>query len=629
MLISDVLVISSSVKSAIINLSFSMRTIDPASIPPGEAHRYLLSCVAPRPIAFVGTQSEKGEVNLSPFSFFNAFGANPPVVAFSPAFRGTDGSAKHSFLNIKETGEFTVSVVSYAMVEQMSLASADWPEDVDEFVKSGFTKLPSINILPPGVAESPMVMECKLIEHVDLGGKAASGNLMIGEVVMFHIKESAFEGKYPHHDRLDLVARMGGPFYCRASGSAVFELPKPSGLGVGFDGLPETVRDSRVLTGNHLGKLAGVAELPSEERVREYWQGINESLTEGCPDDLDVELRGSDSERVARVVLRRMRSGLTADGLQNDLHRLAAFCLDHHQVEHAWLALLASEVITEMKGAGMRQEAVRSGSLRKRRRSLVFFSLLGSGMLLCILFSSIDLLAQVNTESYRKKKHKDGFSNTLSANFSLYQGNSDFFKINGRYRGDYTDGRFYSFLVLNYDYGEEADDIFLRDGFAHLRGVHRFLSYLQGEAFVQWGFNDFINLKERVLAGGGGRITVFEGQDSTKHYSLHLGVGGMYEREVEGKGDVASVTTTYLRSTNYLAGRLALEDRLSLNVVTYYQPAVTRMKDYRILLEAGLAVDVFTGLAITTSLNWRYDSDPFPGVESYDLVLSNGLILTF
>lgn len=327
-----------------------MRTIDPASIPPAESHRYLLSCVAPRPIAFVGTQSQEGEVNLSPFSFFNAFGANPPVVAFSPAFRGTDGSAKHSFLNIKETGEFTVSVVSYAMVEQMSLASADWPADVDEFVKSGFTKLPSIKVLPPGVAESPMVMECKLIEHVDLGGKAASGNLMIGEVVMFHIKESAFEGKYPHHDRLDLVARMGGPFYCRASGSAVFELPKPSGLGVGFDGLPHHVRDSMVLTGNHLGKLAGITQLPSDERVQEYWQGIDEARTQGCPDDVDVELRGSDSVRAAGAVLGHAQIGATTETLQNHLHRLAAFCLDHNQVENAWCALLGVEAIAKVVG---------------------------------------------------------------------------------------------------------------------------------------------------------------------------------------------------------------------------------------------------------------------------------------
>ena len=327
-----------------------MRTIDPSTIPAAESHRYLLTCVAPRPIAFVGTQNSRGEVNLSPFSFFNAFGANPPVVAFSPAFRGTDGSAKHSFLNIKETGEFTVSVVNYSMVEQMSLASADWPEEIDEFEKAGFTKLPSVNVMPPGVAESPMVMECRLLDHVDLGGKASSGNLMIGEVVMFHIKESVFDGKYPHHDRLDLVARMGGPFYCRASGDAVFELPKPTGLGIGFDGLPAQVRDSRVLTGNHLGKLAGITEMPDSDAVRTYWAGIRESLGTVSPDDMQIEMLGSDPDRVAGAVLMQAKSGTAPELIADHLHRLAAFCLDHNERERAWCALLGQEHVTELAG---------------------------------------------------------------------------------------------------------------------------------------------------------------------------------------------------------------------------------------------------------------------------------------
>ena len=238
-----------------------------------------------------------------------------------------------------------------------------------------------------------------------------------------------------------------------------------------------------------------------------------------------------------------------------------------------------------------------------------------------------DLPAQVNTEAYRSSSQEQGFENRVSVNFSLYKGNSDFFKINGRYRGDYTDSRFSTFLVLNYNYGEEAEDIFLRDGFAHLRAVYRLFPRLAAEGFVQRGFNDFIDLKDRALVGGGGRITVMSVEDSATRYSLHLGIGGMYEREVEG--DDASVTTSLFRSTNYLAGRAELERRLSLSMVTYYQPAVTRSHDYRILLEAGLAVDLFAGLAVTTSLNWRYDSKPFPGISRYDLELSNGLILTF
>ncbi|MGE3802918.1 MAG: flavin reductase [Candidatus Kapaibacterium sp.] len=325
-----------------------MRSIDPSRIPAAESHRYLLTCVAPRPIAFVSTQDREGRVNLSPFSFFNAFGANPPIVAFSPAFRGTDGSAKHTFLNIKETGEFTISVVNFGMVEQMSLASADWPEGVDEFEKSGFSKLPSQKISPPGVQESPMVMECKLLQHVDLGGGAASGNLMIGEVVMFHIKESVFDGKYPHHERLDLVARMGGPYYCRAVGDAVFELPKPTGLGIGFDGLPDELKQSRVLTGNHLAKLAGVKVVPNLHQVEEYVAKIVEmgkAVGEGRPDDLDAEMRGGDVDRVALATL-----GASAhvesnpDALRELFHRSAAWLLDHGNVADAWLLALIPEL---------------------------------------------------------------------------------------------------------------------------------------------------------------------------------------------------------------------------------------------------------------------------------------------
>jgi flavin reductase (DIM6/NTAB) family NADH-FMN oxidoreductase RutF len=270
-----------------------MRHIDPSTIPHVESHRYLLAGVAPRPIAFVGTLDNDGRPNLSPFSFFNAFGANPPVVAFSPAYRGTDGTPKHTFLNIQATGEFTVSVVSYAMVHQANLASSEYEAGVDEFVKAGFTKHPSTKIRPFGVAESPMIMECKLLHHIDLGGKPASGNLMVGEVVMFHIKESVFDGKYPTPDRLDLVARMGGPYYCRASGDAVFTLPKPEVNGIGFDKLPPEVTSSLVLTRGDLAMLAGVAELPDSESVKTYWrERMAQPRTD--VDDIEVELRTGD-----------------------------------------------------------------------------------------------------------------------------------------------------------------------------------------------------------------------------------------------------------------------------------------------------------------------------------------------
>lgn len=313
-----------------------MRSIDPSTIPAAESHRYLLAGVAPRPIAFVGSNDRDGRVNLSPFSFFNAFGANPPVIAFSPAFRGTDGTPKHTFLNIKETGEFTVSVVSYSMIEQMNLASAEWPAGVDEFEKAGFSHLSSRKIKPPGVAESPMVMECVLLDHIDLGGKPASGNLMIGEVVMFHIKESAFEGHYPQYERLDLVARMGGNYYCRASGDAVFSLPKPDGLGVGMEAVPAALRTSPLLSGNHLGKLAGYAALPTNEELKAFWKGIDDVDGAPMPDDFGMELRGDDPIRLLRAYRAQKLHDPDSPATSYLHHATIAYLLDHGDTLSAW-----------------------------------------------------------------------------------------------------------------------------------------------------------------------------------------------------------------------------------------------------------------------------------------------------
>ncbi len=322
-----------------------MRHIDPATIPHAESHRYLLAGVAPRPIALVSTLDAEGRSNLSPFSFFNAFGVNPPVVAFSPAFRGTDGTPKHTFLNIKATGEFTISVVSYAMVEQISLASGEYEAGVDEFLKAGFTKLPSRKVAPPGVAESPMVMECRLLHHIDFGGKPGSANLMVGEVVMFHIKESAFEGKYLDANRLDLVARMGGPLYCRASGSAVFTLAKPTHAGIGFDALPERVRRSAVLTGNDLAKLAGAAALPDLAAIGEFWRERLEVAPESSPDDLETELRTGNPEGAVDLLAARLRAGASAGDLEADLHRAAQGFLRSDQTENAWRCVLAYQAM--------------------------------------------------------------------------------------------------------------------------------------------------------------------------------------------------------------------------------------------------------------------------------------------
>lgn len=318
-----------------------MRHIDPATIPIGEVHRYLLSCVAPRPIAFVATRSSDGIVNLSPFSFFNAFGANPPVVAFSPAFRGTDGSSKHTYDNIIETGEFTVSTVSYDMVEQMSLSSADWPREVDEFEASGFTPHSSRVVAPPGVAEAAMFMECTLMHHLSLGNGPASGNLIVGEVKMFHIKESVFVGKYPDIDRLDLVARMGGPNYCRASGDSVFSLAKPSGLGVGYQALPESVKRSVVLTANDTGILASHSAIPDDAAVDQFLHDFGADDLGITIDDESIILREGNSEELLALA----NSGLRADRPWSveKTHRVVHELLKRRLVEEAWLVLTAAD----------------------------------------------------------------------------------------------------------------------------------------------------------------------------------------------------------------------------------------------------------------------------------------------
>ncbi len=316
-----------------------MRVIEPTTVPTSEVHRYLLSCVAPRPIAFVASNDGDGRSNLAPFSFFNAFGAAPPVVAFSPAFRGTDGSAKHTLENVLATGEFTISVVSYNMVEQMSLASADWPKGVDEFEVAGFNKVESHVIAPPGVAEAPMFMECVLAEHVSLGDAPGSGNLIIGEVKMFHMREEIFSGKYPDIDRLDLVARMGGPNYCRASGDAVFSLSKPTGLGVGYDAIPESARKSEYLSANDIGILASHSALPNRSQVEALCSRMTTmpARTDGVA--LETLLHHGTTEELVDLFLALCAATNGSDDLQPQAHQIVHALLRSRDAEAGWLVL--------------------------------------------------------------------------------------------------------------------------------------------------------------------------------------------------------------------------------------------------------------------------------------------------
>ena len=225
----------------------------------------------PRPICFASTVDADGNVNLSPFSFFNLFSTNPPVIIFSPSRRGRDNTTKHTLQNLLEVPEVAVNIVSYDMVQQVSLSSCEYPKGTDEFIKAGFTKESSILIKPPRVKESPVQMECKVLEIKPLGTKGGAGNLVIAEVLMMHINENILdENRKIDQRKLDLVARLGGNWYARINAANLFEVEKPNtAIGIGIDNLPASIKNSKILTGNHLGQLANVNETPSVDPVFE------------------------------------------------------------------------------------------------------------------------------------------------------------------------------------------------------------------------------------------------------------------------------------------------------------------------------------------------------------------------
>lgn len=264
------------------NLTQKMLTLKPKETPTSVLHSYLLGAIAPRPIAFVSTVNKDGVSNLSPFSFFNIFSVNPPIVIFSPARRGKENTTKHTYENIKVVGEAVINVVNYDMVQQTSLSSTEYPEGVDEFIKAGFTPLASELVKPFRVKESPVQMECKVREVVELGTQGGAGNLVICEILLVHINKNVLNSDNaidPH--KIDLVSRLGGNWYCRASGDALFEVEKPlSSLGIGVDTIPLYIRNSKVLTGNNLGQLGNVATLPSVEEVEKYKETILKGLFE-------------------------------------------------------------------------------------------------------------------------------------------------------------------------------------------------------------------------------------------------------------------------------------------------------------------------------------------------------------
>ncbi|MBN9482930.1 MAG: flavin reductase [Bacteroidetes bacterium 43-93] len=291
--------------------------IVPGEIKTADLHAYLLGSVAPRPICFASTVDKDGNRNLSPFSFFNVFGSNPPILVFSPSRRVRNNTIKHTLENIQETREVVINMVNYDMVQQTSLASCEYPKETDEFIKSGFTPIASDMVKPFRVKESPVQIECKVLQIIETGQGGGAGNLVICEVVCMHIDDNILNsaGKIDPH-KIDLVARMGADYYCRASGNAVFEVPKPNTqLGIGVDALPAHIRNSNILTGNNLGVLANSTNIPVVSDVL-YDDRLISILKEYTNDN---------------------------DGLHNALHTYAKELLDAGDVDKAWQVLLAGE----------------------------------------------------------------------------------------------------------------------------------------------------------------------------------------------------------------------------------------------------------------------------------------------
>ncbi len=278
-------------------------TIDPKEISIPKLHAYMLASIQPRPIAFASTIDKNGNPNLAPFSFFNAFGSNPPTLIFSPARRVRDNTTKHTLENILEIPEVVINTVSYNMVQQVSLASVEFPRSENEFVKAGFTPLASERIKPFRVAESPVQFECRVVEVKPMGTEGGAANLIICEIILMHIAENILnEQQWIDPDKIDLVARMGADFYCRASGDAVFEVMKPqSRPAIGIDGLPEFIRNSKVLTGNDLGMLGNSEHFPTDSELATI--DIRQQISAMQPGKNHQPLSAHDCQLLAKKLL--------------------------------------------------------------------------------------------------------------------------------------------------------------------------------------------------------------------------------------------------------------------------------------------------------------------------------------
>ncbi|MEJ8817510.1 flavin reductase family protein [Lacibacter sp. H407] len=281
-----------------------------------QKQQWLQHAVAPRPVCFASTIDKEGNVNLSPFSFFNLFSSNPPVVVFSPARRVRDNTTKHTLENVLEVPEVVINIVDYDMVQQVSLASCEFPKGTNEFIKAGFTEEAATLVKPPMVRESKVKMECKVVEVKPLGSEGGAGNLVICEVLRMHVNETVLnaEGTMIDQRKLHHIARLGGDWYCKVDESSLFHVAKPNTqLGIGIDALPETIRNSTVLTGNNLGQLANVHEYPTVDPTFE-------------------------DDKLKNII---QYFSINPDEMDQELHKYAKELLDAGKVSEAWQVLLA------------------------------------------------------------------------------------------------------------------------------------------------------------------------------------------------------------------------------------------------------------------------------------------------
>jgi len=293
-----------------------MLTLNLSTLKPVDVQNYLQHAIAPRPICFASTIDTDGHVNLSPYSFFNLFSSNPPIVVFSPARRVRDNSTKHTLQNVLEVPEVVINIVDYDMVQQMSLSSCDYDKYTNEFEKAGFTEEKSTLVRPPMVKESKIKLECKVNQVIPLGTEGGAGNLVIAEILMMHIDESVLNADNKiDQTKLDLVARLGANWYARVNADNLFEVPKPNlNLGIGFDALPGSIKNSAILSGNDLGMLANVSEMPF----------------------VDPTFHDDTLKNIIQYF------SINPDDMEKELHGYAKKLLQQHQVDAAWQVLLAA-----------------------------------------------------------------------------------------------------------------------------------------------------------------------------------------------------------------------------------------------------------------------------------------------